>query len=524
MNEPAPEATAVRERGGSSGSPGRDESPHRSGPRRNQSLREYSARRVAIGWAGLSAGLLGLSLLFPPGALTVRDEANYLGVAQFLLETGSLRVTASVDRLDGLVPWFETKPGGTAPIHPLGLSFLIVPFVALFGWKGGYLFQVLCLVAGGWIFSKLLNRYGAPPWFALLFVLFPPFLLYSRVCMADLPSAVLCLLGILCLVRTEPSFGRYLAGGLVLGVAFLVRPSNAFFIGPLLAAALHASWRARRLLPALVLLGSSAACLALQLGLNVYYLGDPLTFSYSTEDMFSPAHFVPNLLFYLTALVTVFPLMLAALATGWRDGHRWEVVIVIGGLIFYCLYAYADRGGPPWIYLVRGQRFLLPYVAVLLLLYARALSRFAWVDRAGRALYLPLLVAGPLIGVALSAIAQERSLRDAEAARAWIYERTGDRPEDAIVYNVDSSEFVHGIFGPRRYYQMRSGAELDAVWSRAAARAERILVAETDHKFRQGPPYAAALALEGGRGPFRVVESTTIGAIELVLLERRPDL
>ncbi|MCA9730231.1 MAG: hypothetical protein KC729_21280, partial [Candidatus Eisenbacteria bacterium] len=136
------------------------------------------------------------------------------------------------------------------------------------------------------------------------------------------------------------------------------------------------------------------------------------------------------------------------------------------------------------------------------------------------ALWVPLLALS-LVGTVVVAQAQARFSGDSVAARRWVYEKTQrGATDEAILYNVDSCEFINGVFGERRYYRMRSGKEFEETLARAAAQSNRIVVAETDHRYRRGPHYARPLIEAGRWGSFRVVASEDLGRIVLVLLER----
>lgn len=490
------------------------------------------------------AGVLCLAFL-PQRVFTVRDEANYVGVAAALVEHHSLDILNPGDT-DGLVPWVTTRNGLSVPQHPLGISFLAAPLVAVFGWQSCYFLALAIWLAGAWFFSRLLERERLPSSYVVLYLLFPPLLLYSRLFMADVPSATLCLAALYALRVPEPRprvrdggtpssmrtehdgaihrgfTGRAgaLLGMTALGLAFLVRPTNAIFVGPLAFVALRQASRRKDLTLLVLLTVVGALFLLAQLGLNRYYLGSPLAFSYSLGSRFGLQHLPRHLLFYVGSLLVVYPFLLFALLRAWKERRFVEMVCVTGGILFYSAYYFIDRDANPVLSLVRGQRFLLPYATVLLLFYAKMLH-----DRILLRQFLQRsrIALGVLSILALGGVswAQTRFTHDARLAQEWVYGHTTGASDEVILYNVDSSEFLHGVFGRRNYRALGNQEAFAAVFADVAARFGRILVVETDHPRRRGEEYADPLAASGVAG-FVVTETHRIGPTTFVALRRSP--
>ncbi len=463
-------------------------------------------REVRLAFGLFALALMATWWILPQLTLSIRDEANYLGVAQFFLSEGSLDVTRSPELRDGLVPWITKKQGHAIPQHPLGLSLFVLPFLAIGGWKSAYLFSTLAYLVGGWFFLRLLERENVPVYWGALYFVFPPFLLYTRVFMADVPSMVL-LLAALYYLRppssTSPERLASFLGGVLLGVALLIKSPNALFVLPLAASAIWRSLRVRDYTSGALAAMPVALAILCQLGLNYYFLRDPFSFSYDTTDLFRPAHAGVNLRFYLLAWTFVFPLLWLGVVEIVRRRRWLELITVMAGRLFYAVYTYVDRDASPWLGWVRGQRFLLPYAGVMLLYYAAFWSRIGprrWVRRVSPVV---LLVALILYGFA----AKEQRARTVglHEVRTQIYERTNEN--DTIIYNRDSCKFVHGIYGKRVYYRLERGEQFERILKSLPEETIRICVVETDHRYRKGIRYAETFATDGYRHGWVVTDS-----------------
>src|SRR5690606_15630004 len=132
------------------------------------------------------------------------------------------------------------------------------------------------------LFARLLEREHLPAAYTVLYLLFPPLLLYSRFYMTDVPSAVLCLAALYALRVPDPEGDpvtrgfsdrrRAPLGMAALGFAFLARQTNAICIAPPALVALRRTARRRAWTLLLALVGMGAVFLLIQLGTNRYYL------------------------------------------------------------------------------------------------------------------------------------------------------------------------------------------------------------------------------------------------------------
>jgi len=481
---------------------------------------EYKSRHLPVYAALLLAALLLGFFLFPQKVMTLRDEANYLGVAGFLLEHHSLDFSKSLERHDGLIPWFADHNGRKVPLHPLGLSFLSLPFLALLGMKGAYLLQLLLFFLGGFFFERLLARRGLPSAYLLLYFLFPPFILYSRFFLADMPSVTCCLGALYFLHRKEIRPGTAFGGMVCLGMAFVIKPVNALFIAPLALWALSKTVPARTWASLAVLTITGAGFVGLQLALNHAFTGHALEFSYQTGAMFGPENIRESAPFYLLALGLCYPAMLAGLWPLLRNREGFLLAAFGCGFLFYSFFSYIDYDANPLLSLVRGQRYLLPYDAILLLGYAALLNRWRFFDGLFRRLFVPLILLACLaylgLGMKLHKFASDnRTMLD------WIYSHVREDDDAVIIYNTDSAEFIHGLYGKRNYRMIFSGEEFEAVYRDISGSYKRILISETNHPYRKGPHYLDPLLKSLDFGDYTVEAHLEKPPFNLLLLSHR---
>jgi hypothetical protein len=229
----------------------------------------------------------------------------------------------------------------------------------------------------------MLPREGLGAEWSALYFLLAGALYYSQTLMAAVPAAVMGLVGVSMLLRTEP---RPFAGGLAFGASVLLHP----WMAPL-AVVFSTVWVVERDRGAL---GRDSAALALGAAPCVIALGayNYLTVGSPFRDVyvitghqynFSGAHFLHFAIFYLGSLA-LFPLGgWAVLSPRWSRG--WALPMSAAAMVALAsLYGYRDglnvgsaRVG--WLIalaagLIPGQRFLLPVSMIACVPAARLLD------------------------------------------------------------------------------------------------------------------------------------------------------
>lgn len=396
--------------------------------------------------AGLLIAGVGLYLLaflaFYPRTTAIVDEDAYLTEA-FLFRSGRLSYTDS-----GIpAPHMTVESDGRlSSKYPPGTSLFLLPFTLL-GWRAVFVSGLLLALAGTGLFGLILRRMAPevnPAW-ALLYLFHPAVVLFSRTIMSDLLAATLILAACYCLLRRS---GWTLAAGFLLGLACLVRYSNAVFVPVFL---MLAGWPAgSRLRTALMLLAGFAPLAGLIAAYNAYAYGSPLSFPMYLTGHFSPAYFWHNAWYYGTALTILYPLMLLTpLAAG--KGRRLLLGLPAYALLgLYCFFSYTYDVPSLPARLTVGIRYLLPGLPFFILAFVLTADRLLGRLRAGWLKYVGVA------GMALLSVAIQ--LRHDCLLRVQAgYQRLllANVPESALLLgDANVSELVSYAWGWRDYYHI----------------------------------------------------------------------
>jgi hypothetical protein len=333
-------------------------------------VKTRSGRTAWLLVAGALLYVLTYLALYPRTTAIV-DEDAYLTQA-FLLRIGRLTYEGSAIP----APHMTVESNGhVASKYPPGTSLFLAPFT-LFNWRAVFIFGLLLALAGFALFGLVLRRLSrdTDPVWALLYLFYPAVVLLSRTVMSDLLAATLVLASFYCLLR-----GRawLFASGFMLGLACLVRYSNAVFLPVFLLLALRP--QGSRLRSGLLLVAGFLPPAALVAAYNTYTYGSPFSFPMYLTGQFSPAFFPHNACYYGKALLLLYPLMLAApLASGKRNRLLLGLpAYAVLGL--YCLFSYTyDVPNLP-ARLTLGLRYLLPglpfFIMAFVLVADRLLGR-----------------------------------------------------------------------------------------------------------------------------------------------------
>jgi hypothetical protein len=418
-------------------------------------------------WVGpllVTAGLAfaAVQVVFWPVAIAAQDEASYLAGAYILRHGTVFSDVAEVPLL-----WSLPHAGHTALLYPPGQSALLAPFT-LGGWRLAFAANLLAHLTGFFLFSVLLKRLAIRRVWALLYLFFPPLVLYSRTLMSDVPSAALTVAVLLVWLRGPR--GRVLAGAL-LGASLFLRYANLLtFIFLALAAGLgdltalrrgnSRGWQIFRL--PLLVAGFLPLC-ALFVAYNLMVYGHPTTPGYASAGLFGLRYLPGHLAVYGAVLMLIYPLMLLAPLV-YRGRLRVEVLVVsYGVLLAQSAYYFLNTHGSLAERAFVGSRLLFPAVPLFLVAYAQGLDRV--VDRTrGRLQAVAPVVAGTLLllgtvaTLLISNLHQQR-LQEAALARAAI-ERTAPRASLHLI-NGETAKFLNPAWGNRQY-QILSGQDRSA--------------------------------------------------------------
>lgn len=331
---------------------------------RSQKLRQLLLGAVFVG-ALFYAGFLGLNIGTYAGG---SDSSGYLNSARLLkfLQVDTPQRTLPGHLNDhahpflyvplGFRPMSETR---MAPSYPIGLPAMIAAASSFTSWRVAASWVIwLHAMAGLALIYGLARQAGLASGWALLAVVLmatsPLYLSFSLVLMSDMPATVWAMAAVLLAALSRERARWALAAGLAVGVAVLVRPSNALVFIPVVALL---GWRPRQLL----VFGLGGAPLAIAYVVyNHFVQGFALSGGYADlGGVFSSDAIVPTLWHYARWLpVLLTPLALLVFGLPWcrTPERRWKIALLAWMLAyagFYVAYVFTRE---TWWFL----RFLLP--------------------------------------------------------------------------------------------------------------------------------------------------------------------
>ena len=388
--------------------------------------------------AGILVYLLAFLALYPRTTAIV-DENAYLTGA-YLIRTGRLAYEGSAIP----APHMTVESNGhLVSKYPPGTSLFLAPFT-LPNWRAVFVSGLLLALAGLALVGLILKRLspGTDPVWALLYLFYPAVVLLSRTVMSDLLSATLVLASFYCLLR-----GRnwLVLSGFILGLACLVRYSNAVFLPVFLLLALRP--RGSRLRSALLLAVGFLPPAALIAAYNAYAYGSPFSFPMYLTGQFSPAFFPHNAWYYGTTLLLLYPLMLAApLASG--KGNRLLLGLPAYAVLgLYCFFSYTyDVPNLP-ARLTLGLRYLLPGLPFFMISFVLVADRLLGRLRANWLKYAAVACMA-LLSIAIQ-LRHDRFLAVQSEHQRLLLDNV---PESALLLcDASTSELVSHAWGWRDY-------------------------------------------------------------------------
>jgi len=270
--------------------------------------------------------------IFYPPYYAISDEQAYLSTAYALgkgtlfLDNAGLKNTIAAIRTE---KHLINK-------YPVGNSLLLAPFTII-NWKLGFLRNYIFFLAGFLLFLKILDHYSIDRKMGLLYLLHPSIILYSRTLMSDIPSMFFALLGVYLILKK-----KYYLAGIFLGFNLLIRYTNLLIpLGICAGILLEKRFKdVLKILPGVFL------------GLSLLLL-----YNWIAWGSF------------------ILPFIRTTLIQGIKRKFTGFLFTTLMFLITYSFYYYIDRGSNLIETLVMGQRFMLPVIPLMLLLYTNNVDR-----------------------------------------------------------------------------------------------------------------------------------------------------
>lgn len=319
---------------------------------------------------------------YPPIYAT-SDESTILGMAYVLRN-----LTIFPQSVNQYLLHTVLVNGRLVSVYPLGMSLLLVPFTYL-GEAALFLLPLLMHLVGYLVFIKILDYLNFDRRCAIMLLFYPGFVLYTRTLCNNSTVAVFFLFALYLYLRT--GLGSSLMCGIVSGIMLWFRIDSIILAGLLLFSMLFITGNGvlrQRIRGSLYfILSIMPFIIALLIYQKIafgHYLLSGYQLTKQSIPLFSYQYMFRNIPLYLAVLNAIYPLMLASLLF---YGGRLHLEIKLVGLIlifFYGTYFWFDFGNNIVETAVRGTRFVLPLVPLLLIPYFSAINRLMRSKQGGR--------------------------------------------------------------------------------------------------------------------------------------------
>lgn len=341
---------------------------------------------------GLCLGVFVLGfVVWWPDVITNTDEGLYIHHAATLLE-GHKQV-ALTD------PWTGQTRLQPPALYPMLTAVLQMPAIALAGWRGAYLEPLLGVLITVLATAHWLRRWRLDSTFALIWLIFPPYIVMARLATSDVIGTAWVTLALAAFVegeaRTDPARrrGPWLLAGLLAGSSLAFRE-----MGPLVPLVFFAGAVFRRRQAWMWLLLGGLLGAAVRPWTAAWAYDNPLYIKPSLPEWWGLNHLRANFLPDVALLSVLLPGGLPALVA-YKGPLRVEMITAASLLIgLHMCYAFADGAGG-WYGAVIGGRLFNLAVPLLIVAVAHAVQRL---QQAGFAPRLWALARGVLVACALA--------------------------------------------------------------------------------------------------------------------------
>lgn len=290
----------------------------------------------------LMAAYAALFMAFYPPSIGIEDEVGYVNQALVWTRGSVTAEGAGFADLDGFI-----RVGGRhVPVRQAGRSLAVLPFLALGGFRAIFLSGLLLHLTTAAVAGAILSRLGRSPVWAALVLFHPTLAIYSRTVMADGGAGLGLLLAALAVTRTDRRNSGVLAG-VAVGVAALMRYHAGVALPFVAASFLYPPARENPRREAGLCLLTGGLCGALIVVYNLLMYHHPTDPNPAMRGLWSARYVIPQAIFYVPALMTLWPAMLLAPVLD-RSILRWLVRGVCGFYLTLFLFYYWHDAGSSW--------------------------------------------------------------------------------------------------------------------------------------------------------------------------------
>ena len=256
---------------------------------------------------------------------------------------------------------------------PIGFP-AVLSLASVFGWRAFFLVNPLLHLTAAWCFGRILQSNRISAKYAVLYLLYPCFILFTRTLYSDAFAASLTTTALyLILCRRSPG-----SAGLCLGLAFAARAASApvailLFLSLLLWDQRRGLLSWRRALSLRFLLGVTPFLVCVG-AYNIYTMGSPFRSTYSIAQL-SLHGLISTGPLYAVSMLIFYPGLL--LAPFLYRGVYWKTVLAAATLILLTAASYDEStyGNTALQTLLSTPRQLLPVMPFYLLAYCGLLAK-----------------------------------------------------------------------------------------------------------------------------------------------------
>ncbi len=364
--------------------------------------------------------------IFYPPTYAIIDEAGYLSTAYMFSHTKIFYDQLGMEKVATGINTGEHYISK----YPPGNALLLLPFT-LINWRWVFLRGYILMIIGLWVFIKLLREFHLPSFYGLLFLFHPSLLIYSRTLMSDVPATVCTLIAVYLFIKN-----KYLWSGLILGFGVWIRyPSLALGIVFCAILLLKKDFGAFKNL----LLGFIIMLIPL-LFYNLLIFENLLGPFAITGTGFGCDCFGKMLLNYVISLNVLYPFLLIAALFSCIKKKWYFVLPSLVFVIGYSCQCFIDTGNNFFESVIRGQRYMLPIVPLLLIPYIHTLNRKSFV----KVLIKPAIIL-LFISSIFSQFKHNRYLHQLMDYQGLVYHYLEDA--DCVYCNKDIYELINPYLG-----------------------------------------------------------------------------